>query len=152
MAKSTLTTINQIMSIASKAHYLNGGNANKILAKDKKGIFTIEQVAETLQCDPTELKELLQQHQIMCGDYVIREEFGDDTKLSTFALRLLNESMNKQEEAQTNWVNIFTWIIILFVMCALFNGGVGTVVTFVLWVINKFTHCITDAVKTIIKK
>lgn len=33
MAKSTLTTINQIMSIASKAHYLNGGNASKVLAK-----------------------------------------------------------------------------------------------------------------------
>lgn len=147
----TLTTINQIMGIASKAHYLNGGNTSKILAKDKKGIFTIEQVATTLQCDPAELKELLQQKGIMCGDYVIREEFGDNTKLSTFALRLLNESMNKQE-AQTDWVNIFTWIIILFVMCTLFNGGAGAAVTFVLWVINKFTYCITDVVKAIIKK
>ncbi len=93
MAKSTLTTINQIMSIASKAHYLNGGNANKVLAKDKKGIFTVEQVADTLQCDPVELKQVLQQNQIMCGDYVIDEAWGDGEKLSTFALRTLNDKL-----------------------------------------------------------
>lgn len=98
MAKSALTTINQIMSIASKAHYMNGGNASKILAKDKKGIFTIEQVAETLQCDPAELKAMLQQNQIMCGDYVIIEEWGDGEKLSTFALRTLNDAMNKPQK------------------------------------------------------
>lgn len=86
---STLRTINQIMSIASKAHYLTGGNASKVLAKDKKGLFTIEQVAETLQCDPVELKALLQQQGIMCGDYVINEVWGDGEKLSTFALRTL---------------------------------------------------------------
>lgn len=88
---STLRTINQIMGIASKAHYLNGGNASKVLAKDKKGIFTIEQVAETLQCDPVELKQLLQQNDIMCGDYVINEAWGDGEKLSTFALRALTK-------------------------------------------------------------
>ena len=87
-------TVNQIMSIASKAHYLNGGNASKVLAKDKKGIFTIEQVSETLQCNPVELKQLLQQNGIMCGDYVINEAWGDGKKLSTFALRTLS---NKQE-------------------------------------------------------
>lgn len=151
MAKSTLTTINQIMSIASKAHYLNGGNASKILAKDKKGIFTIEQVATTLNVDPDELKTLLQQQSIMCGDYVIREEFGDGTKLSTFALRLLNENANAQDETSTDWTSIFTWIIILFVMCTLFNGGVGAMITFILWVINKCTHCITGAIKAIIE-
>lgn len=86
---STLRTINQIMGIASKVHYLTGGNASKVLAKDKKGIFTIEQVAETLQCDPVELKALLQQQGIMCGDYVINEVWGDGEKLSTFALRTL---------------------------------------------------------------
>lgn len=102
----TLTTINQIMSIASKAHYLNGGNASKILAKDKKGIFTIEQVAETLQCNPTELKELLQQNKIMCGDYVINEDFGDGKKLSTYALRTLN---NKFLDTQ-NQSNIFDFL------------------------------------------
>lgn len=85
-----LRTINQIMGIASKAHYLSGGNASKVLAKDKKGLFTIEQVAETLQCDPVELKALLQQQGIMCGDYVIDESWGDGKKLSTFALRTLS--------------------------------------------------------------
>lgn len=94
---STLRTINQIMSIASKAHYLNGGNASKVLAKDKKGIFTIEQVAETLQCDPVELKQLLQQNDIMCGDYVIAEEWGDGEKLSTYALRTLKGKTSKQQ-------------------------------------------------------
>lgn len=94
---STLRTISQIMSIASKAHYLNGGNASKVLAKDKKGIFTIEQVAETLQCDPVELKQLLQQNDIMCGDYVIAEEWGDGEKLSTYALRTLKGKTSKQQ-------------------------------------------------------
>ena len=98
MAKSTLTTINQIMGIAAKAHYLNGGNAGKVLAKDKKGIFTIEQVAETLQCDPVELKQVLQQNQIMCGDYIIDEAWGDCDKLSTFALRTLSDNLTKQQE------------------------------------------------------
>lgn len=106
MAKSTLTTINQIMSIASKAHYLNGGNASKILAKDKKGIFTIEQVAATLNVDPDELKTLLQQQGVMCGDYVITEEFGEGTKLSTYALRTLN---NKIADTQ-NQSNIFDFL------------------------------------------
>lgn len=123
----TLTTINQIMSIASKAHYLNGGNASKILAKDKKGIFTIEQIAETLQCDPTELKELLQQNQIMCGDYVIAEEWGDGEKLSTFALRTLTNKIQKKQQSSflklkkpdpnqkpQLWANIVTALIILF--------------------------------------
>lgn len=151
MAKSTLTTINQIMSIASKAHYLNGGNTSKILAKDKKGIFTIDQVATTLNIDPDELKTMLQQQGIMCGDYVIREEFGDGTKLSTFALRMLNKNTNTQEEASTDWINIFTWIIILFVMCTLFGGSAGATLTFVLWVINKFTNCITGTIKAIIR-
>lgn len=109
MAKSTLTTINQIMSIMSKAHYINGGNASKILAKDKKGLFTIEQVAETLQCDPMELKQLLQQNKIMCGDFVTDELWGDGEKLSTFALRTLNDNLTKQEKQNQN---IDTYVVI----------------------------------------
>lgn len=150
MAKSMLTTINQVMSIASKAHYINGGNTSKILAKDKKGIFTIEQVATTLNVDPDELKEVLQREGIMCGDYVIVEEWGDGEKLSTFALRTLNNFVNKPEK-KTNWISIFTWIIILFIMCAFFGGGAGATLTFVLWIINKFTHCISSMVSAIIK-
>ena len=133
MAKSTLTTINQIMSIASKAHYLNGGNASKILAKDKKGIFTIEQVAETLNCDPVELKTLLQQQGIMCGDYVIVEEFGDGEKLSTFALRKLSDNLIKKPQQQNNKkslkdapipVLIISFIITLYAYNWLFNPDV----------------------------
>lgn len=114
MAKSTLTTINQIMSIASKAHYMNGGNASKILAKDKKGIFTVEQVADTLQCDPVELKHVLQQNQIMCGDYVIDENWGDGEKLSTFALRTLNDKFAEQQEACKikAWHVIAAWCVL----------------------------------------
>lgn len=97
MAKSMLTAINQVMSIASKAHYMNGGNASKVLAKDKKGIFTIDQVAATLDCDPTELKQVLQQNKIMCGDYVIEEAWGDGEKLSTFALRTLNDKVAEKQ-------------------------------------------------------
>lgn len=114
MAKSTLTTINQIMSIASKAHYMNGGNASKILAKDKKGIFTVEQVADTLQCDPVELKQALQQNQIMCGDFVIDEAWGDGEKLSTFALRALNDKFAERQESG----KIKAWHVIA-VWCAL---------------------------------
>lgn len=114
MAKSTLTTINQIMSIASKAHYMNGGNASKILAKDKKGIFTVEQVADTLQCDPVELKQVLQQNQIMCGDFVIDEAWGDGEKLSAFALRALNDKFAEQQESG----KIKAWHVIA-VWCAL---------------------------------
>lgn len=137
MAKSTLTTINQIMSIASKAHYLNGGNASKILAKDKKGIFTIEQVAETLQRDPVELKELLQQNQIMCGDYVIAEEWGDGEKLSTFALRMLTDKINKTQKKQQKQntledcpllVLIMSFVITLYVFNWLFNPDTVTLV------------------------
>lgn len=152
MAKSMLTTMNQVMSIASKAHYLNGGNASKILAKDKKGIFTIEQVAETLQCDPTELKQVLQQNQIMCGDYVIDEAWGDGEKLSTYALRTLNDHIyNTKPEKRTNWTSIFTWIAILFVMCTLFNGGTGAVMTFMFWVAYKVITCVFGSIKLIAK-
>lgn len=149
MAKGTLTTINQIMGIAAKAHYINGGNTSKILAKDKKGIFTIEQVAETLQCDPTELKQVLQQSGKMCGDYVIDEAWGDGEKLSTFALRTLNDKLTEQQE-QTNWTSIFTWIAILFVMCALFDS-VGAIITFALYVVDRFTHCISNLVTKYVK-
>ena len=96
---STLRTVNQIMSIATKAHYLNGGNASKILAKDKKGIFTIEQVAQALNVDADELHNLLIEKGIMCGDYVISEDWGDNDKLSTYALRTLKEAT---EKPQTN--------------------------------------------------
>lgn len=132
MAKSMLTTINQVMSIASKAHYMNGGNASKILAKDKKGIFTIDQVAETLGCDPNELKQVLQQNKIMCSDYVIVEEWGDGTKLSTFALRTLNDAMNQQEKKSFSMV--WFWVV-LFVMW-LFFGVYGVGITFIIagWV------------------
>lgn len=97
---SILRTVNQMASIASKLHYLNGGNASKILAKDKKGIFTIEQVAETLQCDPNELKQLLVQNNIMCGDYVIDENWGDGEKLSTYALRTLKDKTTKKQQSK----------------------------------------------------
>nr|DAH73278.1 MAG TPA: hypothetical protein [Caudoviricetes sp.] len=136
MAKSTLTTINQIMSIASKAHYMNGGNASKILAKDKKGIFTIEQVAETLQCDPAELKQVLQQNQIMCGDYVIAEEWGDGEKLSTFALRRLNDTIHPAEAP--DHTNRWVWGILIFI--TLFGGANGfwaACIIFILWQLYK---------------
>lgn len=151
MAKSMLTTMNQVMGIAAKAHYMNGGNTSKILAKDKKGIFTIEQVAETLQCDPVELKQALQQNQIMCGDYVIDEAWGDGEKLSTFALRTLNDKLNDAGNKQTNWTSIFTWIAILFVMCTLFNGGAGAVMTFAFWCVYKVITCIFGSINLIAK-
>lgn len=135
MAKSTLTTINQIMSIASKAHYLNGGNASKVLAKDKKGIFTIDQVAETLQCDPIELKQVLQQNKIMCGDYVINEDWGDNKKLSTYALRTLSNKLTEQskipdflklkkpqpDQKPQLWTNIVCLLIIAIVPLLIFD-------------------------------
>lgn len=129
MAKSTLTTINQIMSIASKAHYLNGGNASKVLAKDKKGIFTIEQVAETLDVNVNELKALLQNNKIMCGDYVIDESWGDGEKLSTYALRTLNDSLTKDETK----CSVPMWIYVVFVgaLCGVFN-------LFGMWVLGLF--------------
>lgn len=125
MAKSTLTTINQIMSIMSKAHYMNGGNASKILAKDKKGLFTIEQVAETLQCDPVELKQVLQQNKIMCGDFVIDELWGDGEKLSTFALRTLNDNLTKQEKQNQN-INTYLVIGLWCLLAWLVNWEVAT--------------------------
>lgn len=137
MAKSTLTTINQIMSIASKAHYLNGGNASKILAKDKKGIFTIEQVATTLNVDPDELKTLLQQQGIMRGDYVITEEWGDGEKLSTFALRKLSDNLIKKPQQQKTKqtledcplpVLIISFVITMYIFNWLFNPDVVTLV------------------------
>lgn len=152
MAKSMLTTMNQVMSIASKAHYMNGGNTSKILAKDKKGIFTIEQVAETLGVDPTELKQALRQNQIMCGDYVIDEAWGDNEKLSTYALRTLNDHIyNAESEKQTNWTSIFTWVAILFVMCTFFGGGAGAVMTFIFWTVYKVITCVFGAIDLISK-
>lgn len=151
MAKSTLTTINQIMGIASKAHYLNGGNTSKILAKDKKGIFTIEQVADTLELDADALKTALQEKKIMCGDYVIVEEWGDGDKLSTYALRTLNDNLTSEPQKETNWTSIFTWIAILFIMCTLFNGGIGAVITFILWVGYKVFSCVFGAINLIAK-
>ena len=106
---STLRTVNQIMSIATKAHYLNGGNASKVLAKDKKGIFTIEQVAQTLNVNADELHQVLIEKGIMCGDYVIVEEWGDNDKLSTYALRTLKEASEKPEQIKdpVSWLSIF---------------------------------------------
>ena len=121
MAKSMLTTINQVMSIASKAHYMNGGNASKILAKDKKGIFTIEQVANTLECDPVELKQVLQQNKIMCGDYVIVEEWGDGEKLSTYALRTLNDTLAKYENQAEQTPSTLFYVIMIGILCGVCN-------------------------------
>lgn len=135
MAKSTLTTINQIMGIMAKAHYINGGNASKILAKDKKGLFTIEQVAETLQCDPTELKQVLQQNKIMCGDYVINELWGDGEKLSTFALRTLNDNLTKQEKQNQN-INAYLIICLWCLLAWLFNWEIATCVTLLFPIVN----------------
>lgn len=122
---STLRTINQIMGIASKAHYLSGGNASKVLAKDKKGLFTIEQVAETLQCDPVELKALLQQQSIMCGDYIIDESWGDGKKLSTFALRTLsNKTQHKKPQPQhtsNTRTNIITLGVLVLILLFIFG-------------------------------
>ncbi len=151
MAKSTLTTINQIMGIASKAHYLNGGNTSKILAKDKKGIFTIEQVAETLGWTAEDVKTVLNQSGKMLGDYVIDENWGDGEKLSTYALRTLHTAINEEPQKETNWTSIFTWIAILFIMCTLFNGSVGAIITFVLWVGYKVFSCVFGAINLIAK-
>lgn len=141
MAKSTLTTINQIMSIASKAHYLNGGNASKILAKDKKGIFTIEQVATTLNVDPNELKELLQQQGIMCGDYVITEEWGDGEKLSTFALKTLNDHVITYQQQTEQGIPTWLCIIVVGILCSMFNAigcwYAGLLPGFVMWYLMK---------------
>lgn len=135
MAKSMLTTINQVMSIASKAHYMNGGNTSKILAKDKKGIFTIEQVADTLQCDPAELKQVLQQNQIMCGDYVIDEAWGDGEKLSTFALRTLNDNLDEQQESGKikAWHVITAWCA----FAVMVGWAYATVIMIALAITNK---------------
>lgn len=130
---STLRTINQIMGIASKVHYLTGGNASKVLAKNKKGLFTIEQVAETLQCDPVELKALLQQQGIMCGDYVIDESWGDGKKLSTFALRTLSNKtqqksivpsfikFKKPQYMSNTRTNIITLCVLVLILLFIFG-------------------------------
>lgn len=57
----------------------------------------------------------------------------------------------ESKEEQTDWTNIFVWVAILFVMCALCNGGYGFVLTLILWIVDKFTHCISNAVNAIIK-
>lgn len=150
MAKSTLTTINQIMGIASKAHYLNGGNTSKILAKDKKGIFTIEQVAETLGWTAEDVKTVLNQSGKMLGDYVIDENWGDGVKLSTYALRTLHTAINEEPQKETNWTSIFTWIAILFIMCTFFNGA-GAIITLILWVAYKVFSCVCGSIELIAK-
>ena len=136
-----LRTVNQIMSIASKAHYLNGGNASKVLAKDKKGIFTIEQVSETLQCNPVELKQLLQQNGIMCGDYVINEAWGDGKKLSTFALRTLSNKVTKSNNQQQQygqhaptWAKIVTFLFIASVALFIIGYPLLAIVTLLLMI------------------
>lgn len=57
----------------------------------------------------------------------------------------------ESKEEQTNWTNIFVWIAILFVMCALCNGDYGFLLTLILWIVDRFTHCISNAVNAIIK-
>lgn len=61
------------------------------------------------------------------------------------------EAESEKVEEQTDWINIFVWVAILFVMCALCNGGYGFVLTLILWIVDRFTHCITNAVNAIIK-
>ena len=139
-----LRTANQIMSIATKAHYLNGGNASKILAKDKKGIFTIEQVAQTLNVDVDELHNLLIEKGIMCGDYVIIEEWGDNDKLSTYALRTLKDAAEKPEQIKTpiSWLSI---IVICVGLELLFNETVAFIIVGFL-VFCKYAIAITNFV------
>lgn len=57
----------------------------------------------------------------------------------------------ESKEEQTDWTNIFVWVAILFVMCALCNGGYGFILTLILWIVDRFTHCISNAVNAIIK-
>ena len=50
------------------------------------------------------------------------------------------------KEQQTDWINIFAWILILFVMCKLCDGGFGFVITLILWVVDRYTHIISDII------
>ena len=143
---STLRTVNQIMSIATKAHYLNGGNASKVLAKDKKGIFTIEEVAQTLNVDADELHQLLIEKGIMCGDYVIIEEWGDGEKLSTYALRTLKEACEKpdQIESPISWLSIF----VVAIGCEVFFNDTVTGIICAILIFCKYAVTITNFVNS----
>lgn len=50
------------------------------------------------------------------------------------------------KEQQTDWINIFAWILILFVMCKLCDGGFGFVITLILWVVDRYTNIISDII------
>lgn len=58
----------------------------------------------------------------------------------------VDEIEETAKEHQTDWVNIFAWILILFVMCKLCDGGFGFVITLILWVIDRYTNIISDII------
>ncbi len=60
----------------------------------------------------------------------------------------VDETEETVKEHQTDWVNIFAWILILFVMCKLCDGGFGFVITLILWVIDRYTNIISDIIGT----
>lgn len=76
----------------------------------------------------------------------------DERELNKNGIYLDDDLMPETNESEenTNWTSIFTWIVILFVMCTLFGGGAGAVITFILWLGDKFCGCISSAVKTVI--
>lgn len=76
----------------------------------------------------------------------------DERELNKNGIYLDDDLMpeTNESEEKTNWTSIFTWIVILFVMCTLFGGGAGAVITFILWLSDKFCGCISSAVKTVI--
>lgn len=58
----------------------------------------------------------------------------------------VDEIEETAKEHQTEWVNIFAWILILFVMCKLCDGGFGFVITLILWVVDRYTNIISDII------
>ena len=62
-----------------------------------------------------------------------------------------DEEPCKHEEHETDWTTIFTWITILFILCLVFNGGTGFVITLFLWVVDKYTHYISNLINKYVK-
>lgn len=82
------------------------------------------------------------------GVIIVKDDGRELNKNGRYLTDDLEIETRTEQQEQTNWTNIFAWIIILFVMCTFFNGA-GAIITFILWLGYKVWTCVIGAVDLI---
>lgn len=113
---SMLRTINTIMSIGAKAHYMNGGNTRKAVDPKTKPQYTFDEVVGFLGVDADEFRDaLVEQGFMTMGGYITDERFGQGTKFNDVFVQAFIQAENDKDakyEPKIIWSVLFYWFTI----------------------------------------